>query len=196
MTRRRAIWACAPHAGQLAGTGPEITDYDVQYRVKDSGDFLPWPYSGAELDATITGLERDTAYEVQVRATNDEGTSDWSPSGQATTHNAAPLPDTRRILADIVSAVGGAVEIVDLSRTFREPDNDGIGFAASSEQFGGGLGDAETIPPRNQSGKCGHRDDHRHRKRSVRRVRHPHLQGDRAVRRPSHPHHRPSAAIL
>ena len=121
-----------PARGQLAGTGPEITDYDVQYRVKDSGNFLPWSYTGAELDATITGLERDTAYEVQVRATNDEGTSDWSPSGQATTHNAAPLPDTRRILADIVSAVGGAVEIVDLSRTFREPDNDGIGFAASS----------------------------------------------------------------
>ena len=121
---------------RLIGTGPEITDYDVQYRVKDGGNFLSWSYSGAELDTDITGLERNTAYEVQVRATNDEGTSDWSPSGEATTHNEAPQPDTRRILADVVSAVGAAVEIVDLSGTFREPDNDGIGFSASSSNSG------------------------------------------------------------
>ena len=121
---------------RLVGTGPEITDYDVQYRVKDGGNFLPWSYSGADLDTDITGLERNTAYEVQVRATNDEGASDWSPSGEATTHNEAPQPDTRRILADVVSAVGGAVEIVDLSGTFREPDNDGIGFSVSSSNSG------------------------------------------------------------
>ena len=121
---------------RLVGTGPEITDYDVQYRVKDVGNFLPWSYSGAVLDTVITGLERNTAYEVQVRATNDEGMSDWSPSGEATTHNEAPQPDTRRILGDVVSAVGGAVEIVDLSGTFREPDNDGIGFSVSSSNSG------------------------------------------------------------
>ena len=43
------------------------------------------------LSATITELAEDTEYEVQVRATNDEGTSGWSDPGSASTDaNAAP----------------------------------------------------------------------------------------------------------
>ena len=34
---------------------------------------------------TITGLDPRTLYEVEVRATNEEGTSDWSPAGRGTT---------------------------------------------------------------------------------------------------------------
>ena len=42
--------------------------------------------------ATITGLAEDTAYEVQVQATNDEGTGGWSEAGSgATDANAAPV---------------------------------------------------------------------------------------------------------
>ena len=60
-------------------TGPGIEDYDVQYR-KD-GSFLPWPHDGPGTTTTITGLEVNNRYEVQVRATNDEGTGEWSSSG-------------------------------------------------------------------------------------------------------------------
>ena len=43
------------------------------------------------LSATITGLAGGTEYDVQVRATNDEGTSGWSDSGSGSTDaNAAP----------------------------------------------------------------------------------------------------------
>ena len=35
--------------------------------------------------SAITGLTANTAYEVQVRATNDEGTGNWSSSGTGTT---------------------------------------------------------------------------------------------------------------
>ena len=44
------------------------------------------------LRATITELAEDTEYEVQVRATNDEGTSGWSdpPGSGSTDANAAP----------------------------------------------------------------------------------------------------------
>ncbi len=61
-------------------TGPEVDDYDVQYRT-GSGSFLPWTHDGDGTTATITGLDVNTRYEVQVRAHNDEGESEWSASG-------------------------------------------------------------------------------------------------------------------
>ena len=66
-------------------TGPEIRDYDVQYRAGSSGGFTDWPHAGPGASATITGLVTGAEYEVQVRAVSDEGTSDWSPSGRGTT---------------------------------------------------------------------------------------------------------------
>ena len=68
-------------------TGPDVHDYDVQYR--KSGSFLPWPHDGSGT-TTITGLDVNTRYEVQVRATNDEGTGDWSASGFGTTSTNQP----------------------------------------------------------------------------------------------------------
>ena len=66
-------------------TGPGIDDYDIQYREGDSGGFTPWTHNGAERTATITGLTPGTSYQAQVRARNDEGTSDWSPPGTGST---------------------------------------------------------------------------------------------------------------
>ena len=66
-------------------TGPAITDYDVQYREKGTGRFTDGGHEGPGLSLTIDDLEPGTAYEVQVRATNDEGTSDWSESGEGMT---------------------------------------------------------------------------------------------------------------
>ena len=60
-------------------TGPDIEDYDVQYRT-GSGSFLPWPHN-TSTTTTITNLQVNTRYEVQVRAHNDEGESEWSASG-------------------------------------------------------------------------------------------------------------------
>ena len=69
---------------------PDITDYDVQYSVDGSGTWIDLDHTGTALVATITGLDTRTSYEVQVRATNVDGTSDWSDSGRATT----PMPTT------------------------------------------------------------------------------------------------------
>ena len=68
-----------------ANTGPDIDDYDVQYREGDSGGFTSWTHNSAERTATITNLTPRTSYEVQVKARNAEGTSDWSPSGTGST---------------------------------------------------------------------------------------------------------------
>ena len=60
----------------------------MQYR--KSGDFTPIRTMGPGTSATIIELDVNTRYEVQVRATNDEGTSLWSRSGFGTT--SANLP--------------------------------------------------------------------------------------------------------
>ena len=76
-----------------ANAGPPITDYDYRYRVKTpQGSWTEVTNTTiTALGATITGLAEDTEYEVQVRATNDEGTSGWSDPGSASTDaNAAP----------------------------------------------------------------------------------------------------------
>ena len=71
--------------------GPEITDYDVQYRAGTSAPWSDGSHIGTALTAILTGLEEDTNYQVQVRATNAEGTGGWSASGSgATDANAAP----------------------------------------------------------------------------------------------------------
>ena len=73
--------------------GSTITDYDVQYRVKDtdsvtSGDQPgPWithTHVGTATSATIGSLTNGTAYQVQVRAVNSIGDSGWSASGRGT----------------------------------------------------------------------------------------------------------------
>ena len=66
-------------------TGPAITDYDVQYREEGAGGFTGAPHEGPGRTLTLGDLEPGTVYEVQVRATNDEGTGDWSESGEGMT---------------------------------------------------------------------------------------------------------------
>ena len=66
-------------------TGPAITDYDVQFRAVGEATWTDLPHTGAALSATISGLDADTHYQVQVRATNEEGTGPWSGTGQGPT---------------------------------------------------------------------------------------------------------------
>ena len=66
-------------------TGPDITDYDVQYRKKDRGSFRRAQHEGTGLSTTLMDLDQGTVYEVQVRATNEEGTGRWSDSGEGMT---------------------------------------------------------------------------------------------------------------
>ncbi len=74
-----------------SNAGPAITDYDVQYRAGNSGDWSDAGHTGTAVTATLTGLSENTSHQVQVRATNDEGTGSWSDSGSGTTDaNAAP----------------------------------------------------------------------------------------------------------
>ena len=65
-------------------SGSAISDYDVQYKAA-GGSFTDWPHTGTSTNTTITGLTANTRYEVQVRARNAQGVSNWSPSATGTT---------------------------------------------------------------------------------------------------------------
>ena len=78
--------------GAPSNTGPDITGYDVRYRAGSSGDFIDGPQDVTGTSTALTDLAPGTTYEVQVRATNDEGDSDWSDSGSGTTSAAPAAP--------------------------------------------------------------------------------------------------------
>ena len=66
-------------------TGPPISDYDVQYGEEGPGGFTGAPHQGPGRTLTLSDLKAGTLYQVQVRATNEEGTSGWSASGEGMT---------------------------------------------------------------------------------------------------------------
>ena len=78
-----------------ANAGPLIRDYDVQYRVGNSGDFDDWDHGGAGTVATITGLASSTSYQIKVLARSDEGESSWSQAGEGMT--VATVPTVLRV---------------------------------------------------------------------------------------------------
>ncbi len=74
--------------------GSNILDYGLRYRVQGSAD---WTVKAAVTgtSTTLSGLPASRRYEVQVRARNANGSSDWSKSGVGTTA-AAPVAPTVR----------------------------------------------------------------------------------------------------
>ena len=87
VTSVTATWTAPTNAG------PAITDYDYRHQVTSpQGSWTEVTTTTiTALSATITQLAEDTEYNVQVRATNGEGTSGWSGSGSGSTDaNASP----------------------------------------------------------------------------------------------------------
>ena len=64
---------------------PAITDYDVQYRKTGDSAWTDASFTGTTTSTTLSNLTMGKTYEVQVRATNAEGTGGWSSSGAAIT---------------------------------------------------------------------------------------------------------------
>ena len=65
--------------------GPEIVDYEVRYREAGEAGYSDGGHEGTGLEVRLSGLEEGTAYEVQVRAVNEEGMSEWSEPGEGRT---------------------------------------------------------------------------------------------------------------
>ena len=72
---------------------PAVTDYDYQYKKTAENTWTAVTNTPiTDTSVEITGLETTTSYHVQVRATNDEGTGDWSDSGIGVTRTQPNTP--------------------------------------------------------------------------------------------------------
>ncbi len=70
-----------------------ITGYILRYRVSDKGTWTEQTV-GTSTSYTIGSLINGTEYDVQVSASNDDGSSDWSPTSTAMAQIEAPgTPD-------------------------------------------------------------------------------------------------------
>ena len=87
ITSLRASWV-APDDG-----GASISSYDLRYRESGTASWTPIN-DVTDTMREITGLTNGLEYEVQVRATNTKGDSDWSDSGLGTTAAPPATPDT------------------------------------------------------------------------------------------------------
>ena len=123
------------------GNGAAIADYDVRYRAcadtnktcPDADD--PWgdwtdrsgeTTSDKSTSATITSLTNGTAYQVQVRAANSAGESDWSGSGAATP--GAQVPD--RVASPATTNAGQCVRA-----SWTEPAANGAAITTYEVQY-------------------------------------------------------------
>ena len=73
--RRRAAglrWAPPRDSG-----GTAVTGYGIRYRLS-GGSWRPWPHTGTEASAVVTGLTNGLTYELSVRAANGVDEGPWS----------------------------------------------------------------------------------------------------------------------
>ena len=122
-----------------SNAGPPITDYDYRYRVKTPQG--PWTEvtttTITALSATITQLTENTEYDVQVRATNDEGTSGWSDPGTGTPTGATEAGAIANAPENLQATAGNA----EVTLRWDAPINDSganiTGYAYRYKEIGG-----------------------------------------------------------
>ena len=75
-TSLEVTWTAPSNEGR-----PDIEDYDVQYREVGESQWTDGPQDVDGTSATIMSVDAGKSYEVQVRATNDEGDGPWAAWG-------------------------------------------------------------------------------------------------------------------
>ena len=116
-----------------ANTGPAIEDYDVAYRVLGTSAWIDANYDGVETATSLTGLAMDTMYEVRVRASNAEGTGQWSDAGTGNTDaNTAPIFSSESVTLEVAenTPVG---EQVGEALTVSDADSDAVTYSLSGD---------------------------------------------------------------
>ena len=109
---------------------PEIDGYDVQYRKSGDTDWIAQNHFDASVTTTITDLEANTLYQVQVLAMNAEGASDWSASGTGRTEpNSAPEFDDGASLTRSVAENTAANTNLGAAFAATDADDDSLTYS-------------------------------------------------------------------
>ena len=127
-TSLTVTWTAPSNTGR-----PTTTSYDLQYRKGTSGTWTDGPQDQTGTSAPISGLDGNSLYQVQIRATNADGDSDWSsPPGEGSTANGAPSfssSSTTRTLAETVGdATVQTAANIGAVVTATDPDNDTLSY--------------------------------------------------------------------
>ena len=130
-----------------ADNGSAITSYDLQYRQGTSGNFTDGPQNVNGTSATLTGLAANTLYQVQVRATNAEGDSAWSPSGSGTTNAVQTATAPAAPAAPTVAGVSGST--TSLTVSWSAPADNGSAITSYDLQYRQGTSGNFTDGPQN-----------------------------------------------
>ena len=109
---------------------PPISDYDVQFRISGASDWSTHSFSGTGTSTTISSLSGNRTYEVQVKARNAEGDSNWSSTGSGLTHNNAPVFTSQPTTANVEENSGSGTSVVTVTAT--DADSDAITYSLDS----------------------------------------------------------------
>ena len=120
-TSLNVSWTAPPNTGK-----PDITAYDVRYRKGTAGTFTDKPHTGTATTTTLTGFTPNTSYQVQVRATNAEGTGPWSDAGtDKTDYRPEDVNKDGEVDIDDLVAVGTHISGTTNSAHDADVNNDG-----------------------------------------------------------------------
>ena len=121
MTSLTVTWTPPENAG------PKIIDYDVGYRLLNTGAYTDWPHDGTHTVASIENLDHSTVYQVVFRARNDEGTSLLSTRMLAATlapHSTEPVW-IRDSAQEVEQGDGTGTPVTLIDRLFGENEHGG-----------------------------------------------------------------------
>ena len=123
-------WTAPTNTGR-----PAITSYDIQYKKMSDTSWINGPQDVTGTSTSIGSLTHSTEYQVQVRATNAEGDSPWSPTGAGSTNepaNNAPVftndSATLSITETIDDATIQTAANVGTAITATDDDNDTLTY--------------------------------------------------------------------
>ena len=126
-------WTAPTNTGK-----PAIASYDLRYCAGTAtdcdtdSDFTAGPQDVTTTASAIASLTSGTTYQVQVRATNDEGDGPWSPSGAGSTGTPANnAPTVANAIPNQTATVGVDFSYAFPANTFADADSDTLSYAAT-----------------------------------------------------------------
>ncbi len=125
-TSLRVSWTAPDMTGKLPITGYDIRWFKGSSNPAQNSQWTGHDHEGTGTRTTITGLEPDSVYQVQVRAENAGGEGIWSASRQGrTSSTSAPLNCGRNsIIQDWFSSVTSNTNSITITLNTPLPDYD------------------------------------------------------------------------